>query len=127
MIHRTVPRRAERLAICRLLVELARAFHKRTFTDGQGGKPFGAEIDIVFVAACVAIGDFEGRLMTASNVAHYIDMPRATAQRKLDELTERGIIEHKDHKYRLSPFAVARGADFVAIADRVIAKAQPQK
>jgi CRP-like cAMP-binding protein len=127
MKHRVIPRRAERLVISRLLIELARVFHKRTFVGSHAGKPFGSEIDIVFVAACVAIGDFENRPMSASDVSHYIDMARATVQRKLDELVGRDILVRESSKYRLSPYAVVNGEAFVALANRVIRKALPKE
>jgi CRP-like cAMP-binding protein len=123
---RIIPRRAERLAIAKLLLELARAFHNKTY-KGPGGKPFGAEIDIIFVGACVAIGDLERRPMNASDIASYIDMPRATVQRKLDQLVRRGIITRVGNKYWMSPFAIENGDAFVERANRVIAKAQPKE
>lgn len=125
MQPRVIPRRAERLAISRLLLDLARVFHNKTY-EGPGGRPFGAEIDIIFVGACVAIGDLERRPMTASDIATYIDMPRATVQRKLNQLVRRDIIGRAGNKYFMSPFAVANADAFVERANRVIAKAQPR-
>lgn len=122
---RVIPRRAERLAISRLLLELARAFHNKSFT-GPGGKPFGAEIDIVFVGACVAIGDLENRPMSASDVATYIDMPRATVQRKLDQLVRREVVIRRGTKFAMSPSAVANADAFVEQVSRAIRKAQPK-
>jgi len=122
-MKRVIPRRAERLSISRLLIELTKTFHKRTFVGSHAGKAFGAEIDIVFVAACVAIGDFEDRPMSASDVSNYIDMPRTTVQRKLDQLVGRDILARDGHKYRLSGYAVEHGEAFVGLAERVIRKA----
>lgn len=122
---RVIPRRAERLAISRLLLELARIFHAKTY-EGPGGKPFGAEIDIVFVGACVAIGDLEYRPMSASDIAGYIDMPRATVQRKLEQLVRRGIVSRAGTKFCMASHAVANADAFVELANRVIARAQPK-
>jgi CRP-like cAMP-binding protein len=122
---RVIPRRAERLAIARLLVQLAKGSHAAAFVGT--GKPFGAEIDVVFVTACVAIGDFEGRPMNTSDISTYIDMPRATVQRKLAELTKRDIITRKGNKYTLSQRLIEGADRFVDAANNMIAKAQPKE
>lgn len=123
---RAIPRRAERLAISRLLLDLARVFHNKAYKE-TGGKPFGAEIDIIFVGACVAIGDLERRPMSASDIASYIDMPRATVQRKLDQLVRRNIVTREGNHFLMSPFAVQNADAFVERANRVIARAQPKE
>jgi DNA-binding MarR family transcriptional regulator len=106
------------------MVQLAKGSHKTAFA---GGKPFGAEIDVVFVTCCVAIGDFEGREMSASDISTYIDMPRATVQRKLTELVGRGVIARKGNKYRLSQKLIDGADAFVDAANRAIRKAQPRE
>jgi CRP-like cAMP-binding protein len=120
---RTHHRRAERLTIAHLLVGLAREVHQ-TFLKGTG-RPFGAEIDIVFVAACVSIGDFEARPMSASDVSNYIEMPRATVQRKLSELIRRRVVTRRGNRFVLAPRPESANG-FVDRAMRVIKTAQPR-
>ena len=81
----------------------------------------------IFVGACVAIGDLEHRQMSASDIANYIDMPRATVQRKLDQLVRRGIVVRNGNKFCMSPFAIANADAFVETANRAIRKAQPKE
>jgi DNA-binding transcriptional ArsR family regulator len=123
---RVVPRRAERLAIARLLLELTRVIYNSRYT-GSGEKPFGTEIDIVFVGACVAIGDLEHRPMSASDIAAYIDMPRTTVQRKLKQLVRRDIVTRHGTKFWLSSRLIASADAFVEAANRAIRKAQPKQ
>lgn len=112
----------ERLSVSHALIGLAKEIH-RTWVPY---KPFGTEIDLVFVSACVGIGDFEERPMTASNVAHYIEMPRATVERKLSALIRRGVVIRQGNVFVLAPRTEADVAKYVERAKRVLLKAQPK-
>jgi hypothetical protein len=115
-----IPRRAERLAIARLLVALAKELHSDVLGKA-GAKPnFGSEIDAVFVAACVVIGHLEERPMTVTNVSDYLGARRTTVQRKLDFLVERGVIVRKARRYWLSPERVQSDLTFIDTAKRLV-------
>jgi hypothetical protein len=110
----------ERLAIARVLVGLAKEMHRLWETTH---KPFGTEIDLVFVGACVAIGDFDGQPMTASNIANYISMPRATVDRKLALLVERGVIRRNGTRYLLVERSAEDIDEYLDRATKLMAKA----
>jgi len=51
------------------------------------------------VSSTVMIGHMEGKPMTASKIAHYLALPRTTVLRKLEILTEVGVIERRRRVY----------------------------
>lgn len=116
--------RVGRLALNHLLIDLAKAFHAKN--RPYGGGPFGAEIGLTFVGACIAIGDLEHRRMTTSDIAAYLEMPRSSVQRKVDKLIERELVARDGNKYFMAPKAVAHGEDFVERINRVLLKTQPR-
>lgn len=86
-----------RLAIAKLFIELARVFY-----TGDTGASFSSDLQLIFLGSCVAVGDLEKRPMSVSDVAGYIGVPRATAQRKLAELVRRGWAERAGTRYVLT-------------------------
>lgn len=100
MPHRTkFARRDDRLAIAHMLVEVAKSYHSIIYPEGN----FAANIDGVFISACVFIGDAEHKPMSATKIAHYLGMPRTTVLRKLKDLEARDVIRRHGNVYLISP------------------------
>jgi hypothetical protein len=110
----------ERLALARFIVAVVKEIHGLWSPDRR----FGNEIDFVFVALTVGIGDFEGKPMTTSNVADYLDMPRQTTQRKLDALVRRGNVIREGNTYRIPEPQIAHLEKYVARVTRIAEKSQ---
>lgn len=88
MPHR-LKRNARRLILMRLTVDMMRLAYTAYFEGGN----FGAGSDLVLLCMAVAIGQLEGRPMSANKIAQYVGIPRATVMRKLAELQTRRLIE----------------------------------
>lgn len=104
MPYRKLAHRKERLRVYRLTLELTKIMHYSIY-DGMN---FGATVDGLFVGCCVGIGHAESRPMTATKIAHYLNMSRTTVLRKLDELIELGAIERIGHYYVVSERRMGR-------------------
>jgi hypothetical protein len=120
MPWRKLDRRKERLVVARLFFELGRVFHEAIYGDS---KPFGASIDGIMVCCCVAIGHAEGRVMNATKISHYLDMPRTTVLRKLEELMDVGILERTGSYYHISPGRYADTIQYLERSEHIIAAA----
>lgn len=99
MPYRKLSYRHDRLRNSRLLLDLARVFNESIYGD----RPLGASLDGVFIAACIAIGHAENRLMNTSKLAHYLGMSRQTVSRRVDELIKLGVIERAGTYFYISP------------------------
>ncbi|WP_367949109.1 helix-turn-helix domain-containing protein [Paraburkholderia sp. NMBU_R16] len=65
----------------------------------------------------VAIGDLEGRPLTAYKLAQYIGMPRPTVIRKLASMTCAGLVERDARRrYLLTPEGRRRAAKAAGVA-----------
>jgi hypothetical protein len=72
---RKVKKGPQRMMLCRLVIDLLRTVHG---TYAPLGEPFGPRIETFFVAACVAIGDIEGKPFSVAKIASYMHVPRTT-------------------------------------------------
>lgn len=95
MPWRKLAHRRERARVYKLMLELSRVMHESAFN----GASFGSTIDAVFVGCCVGLGHAEDRPMTATKIAHYLNMPRTTVLRKLDELIEANVVRRVGNFY----------------------------
>jgi len=66
------------------------------------GQNFGASLDALFVNFVVLIAHAEGRPMSASKIASYLNMPRTTVLRRLQELCHLNLITREGTKYYVS-------------------------
>lgn len=85
----------ERLAICRMLIEVITIAHNTHFPGGS----ITTTSDALLVAAAVFIGHAEGRPMGASKIAAVLQMPHQTVLRKLAVLIENKIIHRRGNVY----------------------------
>lgn len=90
--------REERLAISRMFVDISREIRTAVFGDQADGD----DMTGVLVACAVGIGTFEGRPMTATKLALYVDLPRTTVLRKLDRLCDINVVRKVGRIYVLS-------------------------
>src|SRR5262249_62323335 len=64
-------------------------------------EPFGTRLETFFIAACVAIGDIEGKPFSIAKIASYMHVPRTTVIRRLDRLQSWGLIDRQGRHYYL--------------------------
>jgi DNA-binding IclR family transcriptional regulator len=53
----------------------------------------------LFIAACVAIADIEGKPFSVAKIAAYMHVPRTTVIRRLNRLQSWGLIDHRGLHY----------------------------
>jgi hypothetical protein len=93
-----IDRVTERSILWRMLVELSRSYHLTHFP----GESFEANVGMLLVWMTVGLGHVEGKPMNATKIAETMNMPRATAIRKLKELVQRGILLRMGQIYILN-------------------------
>lgn len=77
-----------RVILCRLVLDLLRLNYGFVF----GGDPFASRAQDGLLVMAVFVGQSEGRPMTASKLAEYAGVPRATAVRRLAALADEGYV-----------------------------------
>ena len=92
-----MPYEQHRSIVWRLVMDLMRARHKSVLNKGR---PLGPDIMLLFVLASVAATANKGLPATASKIAFYLEMPRETVRRRLQELVELGLVEREGDSYR---------------------------
>jgi biotin operon repressor len=95
---RKIKKRPQRMVLCRLVIDLLRTLHG---SYAPPGEPFGTRIETFFIAACVAIGDIEGKPFSAAKIAAYMRVPRTTVIRRLNRLQSWGLIDRRGRHYYL--------------------------
>jgi len=91
-----MPYEQHRSIVWQLVMDLMRARHKTVLK----GRPLGPDIMLLFVLASVAATANKGLPATASKIAFYLEMPRETVRRRLQELVELGLVEREGDSYR---------------------------
>jgi response regulator of citrate/malate metabolism len=90
------------LRMARVYVTLTRALHDTLLTETAAR--FGSESETLLVLLAIFIGDAENRPMSASKIAGYVGLPRASVYRRIAYLTKAGRIERcRKRTYRLVP------------------------
>ncbi|MCC8968188.1 helix-turn-helix domain-containing protein [Bradyrhizobium sp. Pear76] len=84
--------------LAHLWLDLTRQLHKTVAPDLQA--QFGSRASLMLIATAVYLGTLEERPMTATKLADYVGMPRATVIRRLRSLCRRGAVEKAGHHYR---------------------------
>jgi predicted transcriptional regulator len=83
------------LIVAKLLLEIMRVASCRLFKQPR----YTSASDEVLIYAAIFLGHAEGRPMTAGKLADFIGMPRATVDRKVKLLAEKGFVS-ADHNKR---------------------------
>ena len=90
-----VQQAADRLLMCHLFLEITREIHRAYMPDRQ----FGTCFETLYVAVGVAIGHIDGKPFTAAKLAVFLDSPRTSTQRRLDELAAAGVVVRDGSHY----------------------------
>jgi hypothetical protein len=96
--RREIKKGPQRMVLCRLVIDLLRSVHG---TYAPPDEPFGTRIETFFIAACVAIGDIEGKPFSVAKIAAYMRVPRTTVIRRLKVLQSWGLIDRRGRQYHL--------------------------
>lgn len=86
------------MALCRLIINLMRTVHG---AYAPVGEPFGTRLETFFIAACVAVGDIEGKPFSVAKIAAYMHVPRTTVIRRLNRLQNWNLIYREGRHYYL--------------------------
>ena len=93
---RKIKNAPQRLVLCRLMIDMMRTVHGAYAPDAER---FGTRLETFFIGLCVALGDMEGKSLSAAKIAVYMSVPRTTVIRRLNQLQKWGLIEHRRHRY----------------------------
>jgi hypothetical protein len=86
----------QRFVLCRLMIDLMRTVHA---AYAPTSKRFGADMEAFFIGLSIALGDFGGKPFSVAKVAHYMQVPRTTTIRRLEQLHRWGIIDRRGRRY----------------------------
>jgi HTH domain len=86
----------QRQVYCRLALDIMRTIHE---TYAPHGEPFGPRLESFFIAICVVVGDIEKKPFSATKIAEYMNVPRTTVVRRLDQLEGWGLIKRHGRSY----------------------------
>ena len=101
MPHGEYVLRRQRIAILQMLVDMM--LEVREDALGATELPRGDDDTTVLVYVAVALSHGEGKPMNATKLAHFTYTSRTTVLRKLDRLTELGVVRKDGHNYLLTP------------------------
>ena len=91
----TTSRIRERASLARLTIGLV-----KTVLKGRARtRPIGGSVGSLLISGAVLIGQADGKPKTASDIARYLGVPRATAQRKLNSLVRQGEVYRHGGRY----------------------------
>ena len=88
--------RMERLALAKTYISLTRMMVDSVF----GKEP--ADHSLLLIGSAIMVGHAENRPMNAKKISHYVDLPRSTVIRKLNEFTRSGVVARHGNVYLLS-------------------------
>jgi biotin operon repressor len=92
------PSARRKLVLCRLMIDLVRT------VDGPyapAGEPFGTRMESFLIGLCIAIGDIDGKPLSAGKIAAFLGMSRTTVVRRLNRLNSLGLVERQGRYYYL--------------------------
>jgi hypothetical protein len=82
----------ERLIMVRMVLDITRMVHSEYFPPGER---FGSRMETLYVCLAIALGHMENRPLTVSKLANFIEMPRPTVLRKLEQLERWQLITRR--------------------------------
>jgi len=80
----------------RLVVEILKETHRHRLP----GRRFGPDVVMLLAYGAVIVNYSKGRLVRASDVARYLEIPRETARRLLHRLTGLGLLQREGKTFR---------------------------
>jgi predicted transcriptional regulator len=93
----------DRLAITRMVLKLIVNLHRWRF---PAGRKLGPDIILTVVFAASVNTYDEGLPVTASKIAHFLELPRETTRRHLETLVRFGLLKRRDRNYSPTEWAV---------------------
>jgi biotin operon repressor len=94
--RRKIKKERQRLVLCRLMIDLMRTVHG---AYAPVSEPFGTRLETFFIGLCVALGDLEGKPFSVAKIASFMQVPRTTVIRRLDQLDSWGLIDRRGRRY----------------------------
>ena len=104
---------SERFALASAYIALTRVMVDSVF----GKKP--ADHSMLLIGAAIMVGHAEGKPMSATKIAQYIDLPRSTVIRKLNQFLNAGVIARHGNMYLLSAERAGNQTKYVTEAMRI--------
>jgi hypothetical protein len=95
-------RAKERALIAQLIIDLLKTAHSARLKLAGAKPSLASDVESMLLGYAVLIGHVSGKPRNASEIGRALEIPRATAQRKLDELQKNGIIIRRGSKYHLA-------------------------
>jgi len=80
----------------RLVVEILKEAHRHRLP----GRRFGPDVVMLLSYGAAIVTYSKGRLIRASDLARYLEIPRETARRHLNRLTDLGLLEREGNTFR---------------------------
>ena len=80
----------------RLVVDILKETHRRRLP----GRRFGSDIVMLLSYGAAIVTYSKGRVVRATDVARYLEIPRETARRHLSRLTDLGLLEREGKVFR---------------------------
>jgi len=94
--RRKIKKERQRLVLFRLVIDLMRTVHG---AYAPANEPFGTRLEAFFIGLCVAMGHLDGKPFSVAKIATYMQVPRTTVIRRLDQLNSWGLIERRGRHY----------------------------
>jgi biotin operon repressor len=94
--RRKIQKERQRLVLCRLMIDLMRTVHG---AYAPVSEPFGTRLETFFIGLCVALSDLEGKPFSVAKIASFMQVPRTTVIRRLDQLDSWGFIDRRGRRY----------------------------
>jgi predicted transcriptional regulator len=110
--------RSERLALASAYIALTRVMADPVF----GKKP--ADHSLLLIGAAIMVGHAEDKPMNATKIAQYINLPRSTVIRKLNQFLKAGVIARHANVYLLSIERAHNQTKYVTEAMRIFRVAE---
>jgi hypothetical protein len=80
----------------RLVIDILKETHRQRLP----GRRFGSDVVTLLVFGSGIVTYSKGRLIRATDVARYLEIPRETARRYLNRLIELGLLEREGKAFR---------------------------
>lgn len=102
-------RAKERAVIARLAVDLIKIVHVGRIAK-KGTRVFVAgDVETLLLSCVVLLAHVDGKPKSASAIGRALGIPHTTAQRKLNDLEKRGLVERRRNAYFMCD--IKRGED----------------
>ena len=100
-----------------MVIEIIRRAHRARFPKRQ----LGSDLETCFVVGAAVVIAARGEKIRATNVGHYLEMPRESARRHLVKLVDLGLFRRKGAVFEYQPESLPklpnRGTYFKLFAD----------